>query len=202
VLRRHPGDCASICLKTDVKRVQTCRHVVTGENPANHVFVDLNVERQGHLLGDSRTTPGGITLLHFDDRWLSKTPSDLKMQRLRSSVRDELPFHCSFCFCCLQFPASERAAGGDSRPSAPTGRSPKQRAASLALQPHRPAVVGCVIAILVGLATQPADRAARHGHPLAQASFRLVLDKEIAAPPEVPAEIRDLIRRMSQVNPL
>jgi hypothetical protein len=22
---------------------------------------------QGHLLGDSRTTPGGITLLHFDD---------------------------------------------------------------------------------------------------------------------------------------
>jgi hypothetical protein len=23
-----------------------------GENPANHVFIDLNVERQGHLLGD------------------------------------------------------------------------------------------------------------------------------------------------------
>jgi len=43
------------------------RQVVMGKNPANHVFIDLNVERQGHLLGDSRTAPGGITLLHFDD---------------------------------------------------------------------------------------------------------------------------------------
>ena len=42
--------------------------VVTGENPANHVFVDLEMERQGHLLSDSRTAPVGITLLHFDDR--------------------------------------------------------------------------------------------------------------------------------------
>jgi len=30
------------------------------ENPANHVFVDLDVERQGDLLGDSRTAPIGI----------------------------------------------------------------------------------------------------------------------------------------------
>src|SRR6202521_791629 len=44
------------------------RRVAMGENPSNHVFVDLNVERQGHLLCDSRTTPVGITLLHFDDR--------------------------------------------------------------------------------------------------------------------------------------
>src|SRR5467141_2403652 len=44
------------------------RPVVTGENPANHVFIDLNVERQGHLLCDSRTAPAGTTLLHFDDR--------------------------------------------------------------------------------------------------------------------------------------
>jgi hypothetical protein len=44
------------------------RPVVTGENPANHVFVDLDVERQGDLLSDSRTAPAGITLLHFDDR--------------------------------------------------------------------------------------------------------------------------------------
>jgi len=42
--------------------------VVMGENPSNHVFVDLDVERQGHLLCDSRTAPVGITLLHFDDR--------------------------------------------------------------------------------------------------------------------------------------
>src|SRR5437667_12589034 len=44
------------------------RQAVMGENPSNHVFVDLDVERQGHLLCDSRTTPGGITLLHFEDR--------------------------------------------------------------------------------------------------------------------------------------
>ena len=42
------------------------RPVVTSENPANYVFVDLDVERQSDLLGDSRTAPIGITLLHFD----------------------------------------------------------------------------------------------------------------------------------------
>jgi len=44
------------------------RPVVMSENPANHVFVDWDVERQGDLLGDSRTAAIGITLLHFDDR--------------------------------------------------------------------------------------------------------------------------------------
>ncbi len=44
------------------------RPVVTGENPSNHVFVELEMERQGHLLCDSRTAPVGIPLLHFDDR--------------------------------------------------------------------------------------------------------------------------------------
>ena len=44
------------------------RPVVMSENPANHVFVDGDVERQGDLLGDSRTAPIGITLLHFEDR--------------------------------------------------------------------------------------------------------------------------------------
>src|SRR5215469_1116381 len=44
------------------------RPVVPRENPSNHVFVDLDVERQGHLLSDSRTAPVGIPLLHFDDR--------------------------------------------------------------------------------------------------------------------------------------
>jgi len=39
-----------------------------GEDPANYVFVDLDVERQGDLLSDSRTAPMGIPLLHFDDR--------------------------------------------------------------------------------------------------------------------------------------
>jgi len=44
------------------------RPVVMSENPSNHVFVDWDVERQSDLLGDSRTAPIGITLLHFDDR--------------------------------------------------------------------------------------------------------------------------------------
>jgi len=44
------------------------RLVVMGKNPSNHVLVDLDVERQGHLLCDSRTAPVGITPLHFDDR--------------------------------------------------------------------------------------------------------------------------------------
>src|SRR5438093_12728562 len=39
-----------------------------GENPANHVFVDLDLKRQGNLLSDSRTAPVGIRLLHFDYR--------------------------------------------------------------------------------------------------------------------------------------
>jgi len=40
---------------------------VTGENPSNHVFVDGDVESQGHLLSDARAAPGGIALLHLDD---------------------------------------------------------------------------------------------------------------------------------------
>jgi len=43
-----------------------CRPVVKGENPANYIFVDLDAERQGDLLCDSRRAPDGVTLLHFD----------------------------------------------------------------------------------------------------------------------------------------
>ena len=43
------------------------RPAVLGENPANHVFVDLDLKRQGDLLSDSRTAPVGIPLFHFDD---------------------------------------------------------------------------------------------------------------------------------------
>ena len=43
------------------------RSVVTGENPSNHVFVDGDVESPGNLLSNSRTAPGGITLLHLHD---------------------------------------------------------------------------------------------------------------------------------------
>jgi hypothetical protein len=41
--------------------------VLTGENPSHHVLVDGNSESQGNLLGDARTAPGGIALLHLDD---------------------------------------------------------------------------------------------------------------------------------------
>ena len=65
---------------------------------------------------------------------------------------------------------------------------------------------GCAIALLVWLPHVPADRAARRRRPLAPESFCEVLDQEIAATPhgrpEVATEIRDLIRRMSQANPL
>src|SRR5205807_8424149 len=44
------------------------RPVALGENPADHVFVDLDLKRQGNLLSDSRTAPVGIPLLHFDYR--------------------------------------------------------------------------------------------------------------------------------------
>ena len=44
------------------------RQIVMGENSANYVFVDLDVEHQSDLLSDSRTAPIGITLLHFHDR--------------------------------------------------------------------------------------------------------------------------------------
>jgi hypothetical protein len=43
------------------------RPIVMGENPADHIFVDLDVERQGDLLCDSRTAPAGVALLHFED---------------------------------------------------------------------------------------------------------------------------------------
>jgi hypothetical protein len=48
------------------QRILWRQQVVMGEIPANHVFVNLDVERQGDLLCDSRTTAVGITLLHFD----------------------------------------------------------------------------------------------------------------------------------------
>ncbi len=43
------------------------RSRVTGENPANRVFVDWDAESQGDLLSDAGTTPGGIAQLHLDD---------------------------------------------------------------------------------------------------------------------------------------
>ena len=36
------------------------RPIVTGENPSDHVFVDWDVESQGHLLSNSRTPQAGL----------------------------------------------------------------------------------------------------------------------------------------------
>jgi hypothetical protein len=42
------------------------RPITAGENPANNVFVDEDVKSQGHLLGNARTAPTGIALLHLE----------------------------------------------------------------------------------------------------------------------------------------
>jgi hypothetical protein len=38
------------------------------ENPADHVFVDVDAECQGDLLGNSVAAPSAIASLHFNDR--------------------------------------------------------------------------------------------------------------------------------------
>jgi len=43
------------------------RPIGTGENPANHVFVDGDVKSQSNLLSNSRTAPSVIALLQLDD---------------------------------------------------------------------------------------------------------------------------------------
>ena len=62
------------------------RQVVMGENPSHHVVVDLDVERQGDLLGDSRTVPVGIALLHFDERMKEFYAGSFRAW-LRSAIR-------------------------------------------------------------------------------------------------------------------
>src|SRR6186713_2132149 len=42
------------------------RSIVIGENPSDNVFVDWDVESQGHLLSNSRTAPGRIALFCLD----------------------------------------------------------------------------------------------------------------------------------------
>jgi hypothetical protein len=43
------------------------RAVMSGEDTANHVLVDLDSKSQSNLLGDSGTSPSGIALLHLDN---------------------------------------------------------------------------------------------------------------------------------------
>jgi hypothetical protein len=41
---------------------------VCGENPADHVFVDVDAECQGDLLGNPLAAPSAIAPFHFKDR--------------------------------------------------------------------------------------------------------------------------------------
>jgi hypothetical protein len=43
------------------------RAVMNAQDTANNILVDFNVESQGDLLGDSGTTPVGITSFQFND---------------------------------------------------------------------------------------------------------------------------------------
>jgi len=57
---------------------------MNAQDAAHNILVDLNAKRQSELLGNSRTTPGGIPLFHFHDgvdeflirsRWAGPTPT-------------------------------------------------------------------------------------------------------------------------------
>ena|SRR5436853_7457473 len=54
----EPGRPATICR----------RMVVNGKNPADDILINRYSESQLDLLGDTRTAPPGITLLHVDHR--------------------------------------------------------------------------------------------------------------------------------------
>jgi hypothetical protein len=67
-----------------------------GENPANHVFVDLDEERQGNQLGDSQTAPIGIALLHFDYR-----TNEFCARSFRPGFQREFDENSTRYFCLL-----------------------------------------------------------------------------------------------------
>jgi len=115
---------------------------------------------------------------------LPKTPSVLKLQRLRAFMRslwdhDELSFRRPFLAGRLQLSNPCRPAGRDPCASSPTHRSPKERAASSATPALRPILVDRALAMVARLALQSAHRSPRYGDRLASQSFRVVLDAEI-----------------------
>jgi len=123
-------------------------------------------------------------LLIFGSLCLPKTPSVLKLQRLRAFMRslwdhDELSFRRPFLAGRLQLSNPCRPAGRDPCASSPTHRSPKERAASSATPALRPILVDRALAMVARLALQSAHRSPRYGDRLASQSFRVVLDAEI-----------------------
>ena|SRR5437588_427130 len=69
-------------------------------------------------------------------------------------------FVALFALVASSFQTPCGLADGDPRPSSLTDGFPKELPASLAPPPRRPAVVGCVVSILVRLAAMSADGSA------------------------------------------
>jgi len=114
-------------------------------------------------------------------------------------------FIALFAFVASSFRTPGRAAGGDSRPWAPTGRSPNN--APRHLRFHRTDRLLWVVLsrFRSGWRHSPQvvqpDTAIRW-HRRAFAWYWTRKSRRHPGRPEVAAKIRDLIRRMSQVNPL
>jgi len=144
--------------------------------------------------------------------WLPKTPSELKMQWFRAFVRswwyhDELSFCCPFRFGHLQFSIPCRPAGGDPRASSSTRGFPEECTAAFAPPALRPAFVG----LAVTMVARPGWRRSLHivrpdtviaWHRRAFAWYWTRKSRRRPGRPNVPAEIRGLIRNMSHANPL
>src|ERR1700730_9245347 len=139
---------------------------------------------------------------------LPKTPSELKMQRFRAFVRswwdhDELSFCCPFRFGHLQFSIPCRPAGGDPR---------HQLAVFQKNAPRRLRLQRSDRLLWVLLARWwPGWRRSLHivrpdtviaWHRRAFAWYWTPKSRRRPGRPNVPAEIRGLIRNVSQANPL
>ena len=63
------------------------RPIVTGENPADNIFVDWNVESQGYLLSNSWTAPRGIASFGLDNGFDEFTrPAESEARALSANV--------------------------------------------------------------------------------------------------------------------
>ena len=118
---------------------------------------------------------------------------------------DELSFRRPFRFCRLQFSNPCRPAGGDPRASSPTRGFPKERTASFALPALRPAFVVLALAMVARwrrslYIVRPDTVIAWHRRAFAWYWTRK--SRRRPGRPNVAAEIRNLIRNMSQANPL
>jgi hypothetical protein len=103
---------------------------------------------------------------------LPKTPSELKMQRIRAFMRsccyqEELSFPRFFVAGRLQLSNPRCPPSGDPRASSPTHRSPKERAAWFAPPALRPAFVGFALAMVARLAPESTHRSPRYSDRLA-----------------------------------